>query len=99
MSALSSEAPSRHSRATPAPRRVRALLYLADHAGASNREVGAAVGVADDGQVSRILRRLLDLGLAVNHNGGKDPGGPNAWHLTPAGMRAATAAARSSVKA
>jgi predicted transcriptional regulator len=99
MSALSSDAPSRHSHATPAPRRVRALLYLADHPGASNREVGAAVGVADDGQVSRILRRLLDLGLAVNHNGGKDSGGPNAWQLTLAGVHAADEAARSSIKA
>jgi hypothetical protein len=49
--------------------------------------------------VSRILRRLLDLGLAVNHNGGKDPGGPNAWQLTLAGVHAADAAARSSIKA
>lgn len=85
--------PHGHGHLQPAPRRVRALLYMAEHPGASNREVAAAVGVSDEGHASRILRRLLDLGLVVNHNGGIGPGGPNAWHLTPAGMRLADAAA------
>jgi DNA-binding MarR family transcriptional regulator len=76
-----------------APRRTRALLYIAEHPGASNREVAAAVGIRDQGQVSRVLRRLVDLGLAVNHNGAADRGGANAWHLTAHGLRAVADAA------
>jgi predicted transcriptional regulator len=85
--------PDAHSSPQLAPRRTRALLYIAEHPGASNREVAAGAGMGDEGQVSRVLRRLLDLGLAVNHNGAADRGGPNAWHLTADGLRAVADAA------
>lgn len=51
-------------------------------------------GVSDGGQVAKRLRRLADLGLAVNRNDGQKPGGCNAWRLTAAGERAAKAAER-----
>jgi MarR family protein len=61
------------------------LLHIADHPGATNREIAMATGIRNDAQVSRILGRLLDLGLAVNRTRPPGSGGPDAWHLTPAG--------------
>ncbi|HWY90658.1 MAG TPA: helix-turn-helix domain-containing protein [Solirubrobacteraceae bacterium] len=77
-----------------APRRMLALLHIAAHPGASNREIAMAAGIRADSQVSRILRRMLDLGLAVNRSDRPGSGAPNAWHLTAAGQFAADAARR-----
>jgi hypothetical protein len=41
---------------------VRALLAIAGHSGASNRQVAAASGVQDQGQISKLLARLEHLG-------------------------------------
>jgi predicted transcriptional regulator len=68
-----------------APRRALALLFIAEHPGASNREIAAGVGVSDEAQMSRLLRRMADLGLAVNTNDGGNPGGPHAWCVTAEG--------------
>jgi len=53
--------------------------------GPSNREVAESAGVTDPGQISRLLRRLERLGLAVNTGGGHQSGEPNAWMLTSLG--------------
>jgi AcrR family transcriptional regulator len=57
--------------------------------GPSNRAVAESAGVADPGQISKLLRRLERLGLAVNTGGGHQSGEPNAWQLTPLGGKVA----------
>jgi hypothetical protein len=63
------------------------LEALADCPGASNRLVGERSGVADQGQISRLLARLQRLGLAQNAGEGRSHlhGEANAWRLTPRG--------------
>ncbi len=46
-------------------------------------------GVADPGQISKLLRRLERLGLTANTGGGHQSGEPNAWKLTPLGGQVA----------
>jgi AcrR family transcriptional regulator len=53
----------------------------------SNREVADAAGIADQGQVSKLLARLQRLGLLVNSGEGAVKGEPNAWTLTPKGKK------------
>jgi AcrR family transcriptional regulator len=67
-------------------RTVRVLAAIASISGASNREVSDAAGVADQGQISKLLVRLEHLGLIANAGGGHTRGEPNAWHLTPRGI-------------
>jgi AcrR family transcriptional regulator len=55
----------------------------------SNRVVGESAGVADPGQISKLLRRLERLGLVVNTGGGHLSGEPNAWELTQLGGQVA----------
>jgi len=55
---------------------------MASHPGASSRRVANAAGVVDQGQMSRLGARLVELGLAVRSAG---PGGKNAWALTQRG--------------
>lgn len=66
----------------------RTLLVLggiAEHPGASNREVSALAEVTDQGQISKLLARLERLGLIENGGEGQPSGEPNAWSLTPHG--------------
>jgi AcrR family transcriptional regulator len=68
------------------PRATRARLcvrYLATHSGSSNRQVAAGIGVADQGQISRLLGSLERGLLAAKKSHG--PGRPNVWQLTPYG--------------
>jgi AcrR family transcriptional regulator len=51
----------------------------------SNREIGVSAGVNDAGQISKLLRRLEQLGLLCNIEAGHGKGTPNAWALTPEG--------------
>jgi DNA-binding HxlR family transcriptional regulator len=74
-----------------APRRTIALLHLGTHGRASNREIAAAVGIADDAQISSLLARMRDLGLVVNRTPPNSNGGPNAWELTADGRRLVSA--------
>ena len=53
--------------------------------GPSNRQVGEYAGIADPGQVSKLLRRLERLGLLANGAPGHLKGEPNAWRLTGKG--------------
>jgi hypothetical protein len=66
-------------------RTVRVLLSIAATPGASNREVGAASGIDDQGQISKLLSRLEKLGLIENSGAGQVRGAPNAWTLTQKG--------------
>jgi AcrR family transcriptional regulator/DNA-binding MarR family transcriptional regulator len=66
-------------------RTVRVLGAIASVPGASNREVADAAGVADPGQISKLLARLEHLGLVANLGEGHARGEPNAWRLTPKG--------------
>ena len=61
------------------------LQCIAERPLASNRLVASSAGVADPGQISKLLRRLERLGLAVNTGGGHQSGEPNAWKLTALG--------------
>jgi AcrR family transcriptional regulator len=67
-------------------RTVRVLTALATSPGASNRQVADASGVSDQGQMSKLLARLEQLGLIENTTKGAPVRGePNAWMLTSDG--------------
>jgi AcrR family transcriptional regulator len=66
-------------------RTVRVLVAIAAIPGASNRQVAGAAGIADQGQISKLLGRLQNLGLIENTGAGQVKGAPNAWTLTARG--------------
>jgi AcrR family transcriptional regulator len=67
-------------------RTARVLAAVAASPGASNRSVGEAAGISDQGQISKLLARLTRLGLLENAIGSAlDRGVPNAWTLTARG--------------
>jgi AcrR family transcriptional regulator len=66
-------------------RTVRVLLSVAAERGLSNREVGLAAGIADQGQISKLLSRLQRLGLVQNTGLAPGKGAPNSWTLTAKG--------------
>lgn len=68
-------------------RTVRVLMAIASHPGSSNRVVAEAAEVTDQGQMSKLLARLHDIGLIENAGGGAARGEPNAWTLTEKGWR------------
>jgi AcrR family transcriptional regulator/DNA-binding MarR family transcriptional regulator len=68
-------------------RTVRALMVIADHPGASNREIAEGSGIIDQGQISKLLNRLAGLGLVENRGGGQANGVANAWQLTARGAQ------------
>jgi AcrR family transcriptional regulator/DNA-binding MarR family transcriptional regulator len=51
----------------------------------SNRFIADSSGIADEGQMSRLLRRLEGCGLIENQGEGHTRGEPNAWRLTERG--------------
>jgi hypothetical protein len=67
-------------------RTVRVLATIGAKPDASNREIGQGAGVFDQGQMSKLLRRLEKAGLIENHGEGQTRGEPNAWQLTPHGQ-------------
>jgi len=66
-------------------RTVRVLLAIAANPGASNRRVSEVADVADQGQISKLLMRLENLGLIANGGAGPARGEPNVWRLTAKG--------------
>jgi AcrR family transcriptional regulator len=68
-------------------RTVMVLGAIAAMPGASNREIAVHSGIADQGQISKLLNRLARLELAENRGAGPERGAPNAWYLTGEGMR------------
>jgi AcrR family transcriptional regulator len=71
-------------------RTVRVLLAIAalgaHGSPPSNREIGVAAGISDQGQISKLLSRLEKLGLVENSGPGQVRGAPNAWVLTKKGF-------------
>jgi AcrR family transcriptional regulator/DNA-binding transcriptional ArsR family regulator len=57
------------------------LLHIAEHPGCGNVEIADALGVAHESQMSRLLRRLADGGLAESRREGRS----HAWELTERG--------------
>ncbi len=70
-------------------RTARVLEGIAEKPGASNRVIADRAGIADPGQISKLLRRLQGLGLLENHGLGHAQGEPNEWKLTPLGRQVA----------
>jgi AcrR family transcriptional regulator len=68
-------------------RTVRVLMVIAEHPGASNREIAEGSGIADQGQISKLLTRLARLELVENTGDGQEKGASNAWHLTARGQQ------------
>jgi AcrR family transcriptional regulator len=66
-------------------RTVRVIMAIAATPEASNREVGEAAGIEDQGQISKLLTRLERLGLVENNGAGQARGAPNAWTLSARG--------------
>jgi AcrR family transcriptional regulator len=66
-------------------RTVRVLDAIATNPDASNRLLGEVSGIPDQGQISKLLRRLQGLCLIENVVGAPGKGGPNAWRLTEKG--------------
>jgi AcrR family transcriptional regulator len=61
------------------------LDAIAANPGASNRRVAQAAGIADQGQISKLLKRLQGSGLIYNCCNGARHGQPNEWVLTDKG--------------
>jgi AcrR family transcriptional regulator len=68
-------------------RTVRVLMIIAEHPGASNREIADGSGIVDQGQISKLLTRLQRLQLVENVGDGQEKGAANAWHLTRRGAQ------------
>ncbi|HEX3693657.1 MAG TPA: TetR family transcriptional regulator [Solirubrobacteraceae bacterium] len=68
-------------------RTVRVLSAIAERPRASNREVAEGAGIADQGQISKLLARLQGLGLIENVDRSLAKGAPNEWQLTERGER------------
>jgi AcrR family transcriptional regulator len=66
-----------------AHRARRCVFLLADRPQASNREIAAAIGVAHESQISKLLACLLAEGLVTKRSAGV--GKRNWWQLTPLG--------------
>jgi AcrR family transcriptional regulator len=66
-------------------RTISVLSAIAANPASSNREVGVAAGMHDQGQISKLLSRLDRLGLVENGGAGSSKGAPNAWTLTAKG--------------
>jgi DNA-binding MarR family transcriptional regulator len=62
-----------------------ALAAVAGRPGLNNREVSELIGLADQGQVSRMMKRLVEQGLVENTQG-HTRRLARAWRLTPQGQ-------------
>jgi AcrR family transcriptional regulator len=66
-------------------RTTRVIAVIGAHPGSSNRQVGLAAEMQDQGQISKLLTRLAKLGLIENMPQGMARGARNAWALTAKG--------------
>ncbi len=73
-------------------RTVRVLVVIGGRPGASNREIAEGSGIADQGQISKLLTRLRRLDLVENRGEGQAKGAANAWYLTERGIEVERAA-------
>lgn len=84
--------PFKHAGLRLTYRTVRVLVAIAELSEAdgkapSNRQIGARAGVSDQGQISKLLRRLARAALIENAALGPGQGAPNAWTLTETGRQ------------
>ena len=75
-------------------RAARALRAIEQAPGASNGRVSELAGVADEGEMSRLLERLAGLGLVHDDGAGSAPGVPRVWRLTARGAEVERAVGR-----
>ena len=75
-------------------RTMRVVRVIGEQSGLSNYEISHRAGVSDQGQISKLLRRLARLGLLENTVDREANGVANAWRLTPWGRRVDSAIAR-----
>jgi AcrR family transcriptional regulator len=68
-------------------RTMRVLAAIGASPGLSNCEVAQRADITDQGQISKLLKRLRDLELIENTHNGQRRGEANAWRLTAAGRR------------
>jgi AcrR family transcriptional regulator/DNA-binding MarR family transcriptional regulator len=68
-------------------RTIRVLSVIAEHPGASNREIAERSGIIDQGQISKLLNRLARLEIVENRGAGQANGAANAWELTARGAQ------------
>jgi AcrR family transcriptional regulator len=68
-------------------RTVLVLQAIAEQPGSSNIQVAQRAGIADPGQVSKLLARLQSHGLIHNTGRGQTRGAANQWRLTPQGQQ------------
>ncbi len=66
-------------------RTMRVLAAVAAQPGLNNRQIARDAGVADQGQMSKLLARLEGLGLIANNGESQVRGEPNMWRLTRRG--------------
>jgi hypothetical protein len=66
-------------------RSSKVLAAIAAQPGACNREIADAAEVADQGQISKVLARLRNLGL-IHDPGQWRVGEPHSWRLTARGQ-------------
>ena len=66
-------------------RTMRVLSAVAAQPGLNNRQIARDAGVADQGQMSKLLARLEGLGLISNGGESLVRGEPNMWRLTQRG--------------
>src|ERR1035441_10193388 len=64
---------------------IAAIAAIAARPGLSNRQIGQRAGIADQGQISRLLSRLALLHLIENTGQARRKGSANAWRLTHRG--------------
>ncbi len=84
------ECPTPSAAASPVPITHRTTLVLGAITRAprsSNREIAAAAGIGDEGQISHLLRRLARRGLIAKVAPRSGSRRENAWLLTPSGRR------------
>lgn len=64
----------------PGFRTLRVLEVIAERPGLNNRQIAQAAGDVNEGQISRLLSRLRNLGL-IESTSPANPGHPRAWRL------------------
>jgi AcrR family transcriptional regulator len=77
--------PWRHVSLRLTYRTLAVLEAIGAEPGLTNTEVAQRAGVADQGQISKLLKRVASHGLAENFGAGRAQGKANAWRLTADG--------------
>lgn len=68
-------------------RTMRVLAAIGSRPGLSNVEVAEEAGIGDQGQISKLLKRLQAIGLIEKTGGGQELGAANEWRLTDHGRQ------------